>query len=82
MDGLVHIYFGCHGNLVFSNLLPGNDSFAAMRCNGNVTSESLLSNRRLALASRFRVSSSRTLCPVFICLTEVTLVTGTEVFNR
>jgi hypothetical protein len=29
---------------VFSNLLPGNDSFAAIRCNRNVISEPLLSN--------------------------------------
>jgi hypothetical protein len=35
---------------VFSNLLPGNDSFAAVRCNGNVFSEPLLSNGHLALA--------------------------------
>jgi hypothetical protein len=32
---------------VFSNLLPGNDSFTAIRCSGNVISEPLLSNGRL-----------------------------------
>jgi hypothetical protein len=39
---------GCHGNLVFSNLLPGNDSFVAIPCIGNVISEPLLSNVRLS----------------------------------
>jgi hypothetical protein len=34
---------------VFSNLLSGNDSFAAIRGNGNVISESLLSNGRLTI---------------------------------
>jgi hypothetical protein len=34
---------------VISNLLPDNDLFAAVRCNGNVISESFLSNGRLAL---------------------------------
>jgi hypothetical protein len=34
---------------VFSNLLPGNDSFVAIRCNGNVISDPLLSNGRLLL---------------------------------
>jgi hypothetical protein len=33
---------------VFSNLLPGNDSFAANGCNGKVFSGPLLSNGRLA----------------------------------
>jgi hypothetical protein len=42
---------------VFSNLLPGNDSFAAIRCNGNVISGLLLSNGRLALATLFRLLS-------------------------
>jgi hypothetical protein len=27
---------GCHGNLVFSNLLPSKDSFVTIRCSGNV----------------------------------------------
>jgi hypothetical protein len=27
---------GCHRNLVFGDLLPGKESFAAVRCNGNV----------------------------------------------
>jgi hypothetical protein len=40
---------------VFSNLLVGKDSFAALLCNGNVSSESLLSNGRLALAPVFRL---------------------------
>jgi hypothetical protein len=40
---------------VFSNLSPGNDSFAAIRCNGNIISELLLSNGRLALAPLFRL---------------------------
>jgi hypothetical protein len=35
----------CHGNLVFGNLLSGNDSFVAIRCSGSVISEPLLSNR-------------------------------------
>jgi hypothetical protein len=26
---------GCHGNGVFSNLLPDNDAYTAIRCNGN-----------------------------------------------
>jgi hypothetical protein len=42
---------------VFSNLLPSNDSFAAIRCNGNVISEPLLINGHLALAPLFRLSS-------------------------
>jgi hypothetical protein len=36
----------CHGNLVFSNLLPGNDSFVAIRRSGNVVTEPLLGNGR------------------------------------
>jgi hypothetical protein len=48
---------GCHGNLVFNNLLPGNDSFAVIRCNGNVITEPLLRNGRLALAPLFRLSA-------------------------
>jgi hypothetical protein len=38
---------GCHENLVFSSLLPGNDPFVAIYCNGNVISDPLLSNGRL-----------------------------------
>jgi hypothetical protein len=34
-------------HLVFSNLLPGNDSFVVIRCNGNVISDPLLSIGRL-----------------------------------
>jgi hypothetical protein len=34
-------------HLVFSNLLPGNDSFADIRCNENVISDALLSSGRL-----------------------------------
>jgi hypothetical protein len=48
---------GFHGNIVFSSLLPGNDSFAAIRCNENLISESLLSNGRLALTPLFRLSA-------------------------
>jgi hypothetical protein len=40
---------------VFSNMLPGNNSFAAKHCNGNVISELLLSNGHLALAPLFRL---------------------------
>jgi hypothetical protein len=47
---------------VFSNLLPGNDSFAAIPCNGNVISEPLLSNGRLALAPLFRLSAVTPQC--------------------
>jgi hypothetical protein len=36
---------GCHGNLVFRNLLPGNDSFAAIRCNIIVAAETWLASR-------------------------------------
>jgi hypothetical protein len=36
----------CHGNLVFSNLLPGNDSLVAIHCSRNVISKPLLSNGR------------------------------------
>jgi hypothetical protein len=46
---------GCHGNLVFINLLPGNDSLAAICCNGNVITEPLLSKGHLA--PLFRLSS-------------------------
>jgi hypothetical protein len=35
---------------VFSNLLPGSDSFVAIRCSGNVISGPLLSNGRLAVS--------------------------------
>jgi hypothetical protein len=35
---------GCHGNLVFSNLLPGSDSFVVIRRKGNVISDPLLSS--------------------------------------
>jgi hypothetical protein len=35
-----------HGNLVFSNLLPGKDSMIAICCSRNVISEPLLSNGR------------------------------------
>jgi hypothetical protein len=42
---------GCPGNPVFSNLLPGNDSFAAIRCNGNVISGTLFSKRTSASGS-------------------------------
>jgi hypothetical protein len=42
---------------MFSNLLPGNDSFAAVHCNGNVISGPLLNNGRLALAPLFRLSA-------------------------
>jgi hypothetical protein len=42
---------------MFSNLLPGNDSFAAIRCNENVISEPLLSNERLDLAPVLRFSA-------------------------
>jgi hypothetical protein len=35
-----------HGNLVFSSLLPSNDSFFAIHYSGNVISEPLLSNGR------------------------------------
>jgi hypothetical protein len=38
---------GCHGNREFSNLLPGNNSFIAIRCNGNVIPQPLLSSGRL-----------------------------------
>jgi hypothetical protein len=48
---------GCHGNPVFSSLLPGNDSFAAILCNGNVISESLLRNGCVSLARPFRLSA-------------------------
>jgi hypothetical protein len=39
---------GCHGNLVFGDLLPGNDSFVAICCSENVLSGPLLSNEHLA----------------------------------
>jgi hypothetical protein len=52
------ILFCCHGNLVFSNLLPGNDSFLAIRCSGNVISDPLLSNERLLRFSRHVTSMS------------------------
>jgi hypothetical protein len=57
----------CHGNLVFSNFLPGNDSFVAIRCNENVISEPLLSNGLLALAPLFRLSAvtSQYICIIF-----------------
>jgi hypothetical protein len=42
---------GCQENLVYSSC------FAAIRCNGNVISESLLSKGRLALAPLFRLSA-------------------------
>jgi hypothetical protein len=42
---------------VFSNLLPGSDSFVATGCSGNVISETLLNNGRLALAPLFRLSA-------------------------
>jgi hypothetical protein len=42
---------------VFSNLLPGNDSFTAIRCNGNVISGPLLNNGRLDLVPLFRLSA-------------------------
>jgi hypothetical protein len=42
---------------VFRNLLLGKDSFAGIRCNGTVISESSLSNGRLALAPLFRHSA-------------------------
>jgi hypothetical protein len=42
---------------VFSKLLPGNDSFAAVHCNGNMIYESFLSNGRLALAPLCRLSA-------------------------
>jgi hypothetical protein len=29
----------CHGNLVFRNFLPGNHSFIAIRCSGNVETD-------------------------------------------
>jgi hypothetical protein len=32
---------------VFSNFLPSNDSFVAIRCSGNVISQPLISNGRL-----------------------------------
>jgi hypothetical protein len=48
---------GCHGNIIFRNLLLGNDSFAAVLCKGNVISGPLLSNGRLALAPLFRLST-------------------------
>jgi hypothetical protein len=35
---------GYHGNLVFSNLLSGNDSSVASRLRGNVISDPLPSN--------------------------------------
>jgi hypothetical protein len=47
---------GCHGTLVFRNLLSGNDSFAPICCNGNVICDPLLNNGRLALAQLFRLS--------------------------
>jgi hypothetical protein len=34
----------CYGNLVFSNLLPSNESFVAICCSGNVICKPLLSN--------------------------------------
>jgi hypothetical protein len=40
-----------------SNFLPGNDSFALTRCNGNVISEPLLNNGRVVLAPPFRHSA-------------------------
>jgi hypothetical protein len=38
---------GCHGNLVLSNLLPYNDSFATITSSGNMISGPLFSNGRL-----------------------------------
>jgi hypothetical protein len=35
---------------MFRNSLPGNDSFAAISCKGNVISSSLLNSGRLTLA--------------------------------
>jgi hypothetical protein len=46
---------GCYGHLVFSNLLPGHDSFTAIHFNGNVIFELLLNNGCLALAPLFRL---------------------------
>jgi hypothetical protein len=42
---------------VFSNLISGNDSLAAIRRKGNVFPEPLLRNGRLALAPLFRLSA-------------------------
>jgi hypothetical protein len=53
---------GCHGNLVFNNLLPGNDSFAAILCNGNLISEPLLNNGHLVPAPVFRLSAVTSQC--------------------
>jgi hypothetical protein len=47
---------GCHGDLVYSNLLPGNDSFAVICCNGNMISEPLLSDGRVALVFSHHVT--------------------------
>jgi hypothetical protein len=41
---------------VYSNLLPGNDSFAVICCNGNMISEPLLSDGRVALVSSHHVT--------------------------
>jgi hypothetical protein len=38
-------------------VLPGNDSFAAVHCNGKVISEPLLNNGRLTLVPVFRFSA-------------------------
>jgi hypothetical protein len=46
-----------------SNLLPGNDSFATMRRNGDVISDPFLNNGRLVLAPVVGSSAVTSLYP-------------------